>query len=97
MDKNNIYRKKECNLCGAFAFEKFNKIAKTLDGGFTTIEDWERSGFGSIVINYWNLDSVKIDRFEFGLCPDCAKELDDCIHSKIEEIKTRKGGVANAK
>jgi hypothetical protein len=57
-----------------------------LDGGFTRVEEFEESGFGSIVINYWGIDSVKNTRFEYKLCPDCANKLDSFIHLKINEL-----------
>lgn len=90
MDKNNIYRKRKCDLCGASTFEKFIKVAQELDGGFTEIEEWEKSGFGSMVVNYWDIKSVKRGRFEYSLCPDCAEKLDSYIHLKIEELKKEK-------
>ena len=90
MDENNIYRKRKCDLCGAFTFEKFIKVAKELDGGFTQIEEWEKSGFGSMVVTYWDIESVKEGRLDYHLCPDCAEKIDSCIHSKIEELKKKK-------
>ena len=88
IDENNMYRKRKCDLCGAFAFEKYIKELASLDGGFTKVHEWEKSGFGTIVVNYWDIDYLKEGRFEYNLCPDCAKKLDSYIHSKIEELKT---------
>lgn len=87
MNKDNIYRKKACDLCGATTFEKFIKVAEELDGGFTQIEKWEESGFGNMVVNYRNIVSVKEKRFEYSLCPNCAEKIDSFLHSKIDELK----------
>ena len=87
IDKKNLYRKRKCDFCGAFAFEKYMKELASLDGGFTKVNEWEKSGFGSIVVSYWGVEDVKEGRFEYNLCPDCAKKLDSYIHSKIEELK----------
>lgn len=87
MNKDNIYRKKTCDLCGATTFEKFVKVVEELDGGFTQIEKWEESGFGNMVVNYWNIASVKEKRFEYSLCPNCANKIDSFLHSKIDELK----------
>lgn len=90
INKNNIYRKRECEACGKYTFEKWRGTGVVTDGGFTTIDDWEQSGFGSIVVNYWDITSVDESRFEYRLCPDCAKKLDSCIHSKINELRAEK-------
>ena len=87
MDKSNIYRKRECEICGASVFEKFLGVAKELDGGFTQIEDWEESGFGSVVIVYYDIKSVEDSRLEYKLCPDCAEKLNSYIRLKIEALK----------
>ena len=57
-----IYRKKKCELCGKYAFEKFLGTTQVLDDGFTIIEDYEKSGFGSIVIIFWEIEDVKNSR-----------------------------------
>lgn len=88
--KENIYRKKECELCGKYAFEKWLGTSAVLDGGFTRVEDFEKSGFGSIVVNYWGITSLNNSRLEYRLCPDCAREIDVCIRLKIDELKTKK-------
>ena len=88
--KEKIYRKRECELCGKHVFEKWLGTSAVLDGGFTRLEEFEQSGFGSIVVNYWDITAVKDSRFEYRLCPDCARELDTCIHSKIDELKAKK-------
>lgn len=89
--KENIYRKKECELCGKYAFEKWLGTSAVLDGGFTRVEEFEPSGFGSIVVNYWDITTVKDSRFEHRLCPDCAREIDTCIRSKIDELRVKNG------
>lgn len=85
--KENIYRKKECELCGNYAFEKWLGTSAVLDGGFTRVEDFEKSGFGSMVVNYWDIAAVKDSRFEYRLCPDCAREIDTCMHLIIDRLK----------
>ena len=87
--KENIYRKRECELCGNYTFEKWLGTSAVLDGGYTRVEDFEKSGFGSIVVNYWDIAAIEDSRFEYKLCPDCAKKLDYYIRLKIEELKTK--------
>lgn len=89
IDKD-IYRKRECELCGKYTFEKWLGTKAVLDGGFTRIEDFEKSGFGSIVVNFCDIDTVRNTRFEYRLCPDCARKIDSYIHSKIDELITKK-------
>lgn len=83
-----IYRRRECELCGAFTYEKHIGTSKILDGGFTRIEDFEPSGFGSIVINFWECKNLKNSRVEIKLCPACAGKLDKAIADAIRELKT---------
>lgn len=87
MQEDNIYRKKECELCGKFAFEKFIKTKGELDGGFTQIEEWEQSGFGSMVVVFHEIATIKNSRFELKLCPDCARKIDLAVAKQIKEIK----------
>ena len=87
MNEDNIYRKKECELCGKYAFEKFIKTTKVLDGGFTRIEKWEESGFGGMVVVFHEIATIKDSRFELKLCPDCARKIDLAIANQIKEIK----------
>ncbi len=87
MDKNNIYRKKECEICGKYTFEKFIETKGEFDGGFTQIEEWEESGFGSMVVCYHSLAGVRDSRLEYKLCPDCAKKIDLSIYRKIAELQ----------
>ena len=86
----NVYRKKECDLCGNYAFEKYLGTAKVLDGGYTRVENFEKSGFGAIVINYWEIDTVKDIRIDISLCPDCARKIDVAIYQAINALKTKK-------
>ena len=81
-----IYRKKECELCGKYAFEKHLGTSSVLDGGFTRIEKFEKSGFGVMVIN---LCEIKSDRIELRLCPDCASEIVLAISNAVKEIKQK--------
>ena len=89
MKENNLYRKKECELCGKYAFEKFIKTKAELDGGFTRIEEWEQSGFGSLVTVFYDIKDLKNSRSEFKLCPDCAKQIDFAIYNKVKELKKK--------
>ena len=88
MSKEKIFRKRECDLCGDYAFEKHLCTAKVLDGGFTRIEEWEPSGFGAIVINFWECKNVQNGRVDLRLCPKCAEKLDNAITKAIRELKT---------
>lgn len=89
MKEDNLYRKKECELCGKYAFEKFIKTKAELDGGFTRIEEWEQSGFGSLVTVFHDIKDLKNSRSEFKLCPDCAKQIDFAIYNKVKELKKK--------
>ena len=91
MDKDNIYRKRSCELCGNYAFEKHLGTEAALDGGYTRIENFEESGFGSMVITLWGLHSDNGNRQEFKLCPDCFSKIDHAIHDTIIQIKDGKG------
>ena len=86
-----LYRKRECELCGKYAFEKHLGTKGVLDGGFTRIEEYEKSGFGRIVIVSYDLQPLKNLRSELNLCPDCAKEIDLAISDKIAELKKKYG------
>ena len=92
MDTENLYRKRECELCGSFVFEKFIKDVKELDGGFTHVEEWEKSGFGSMVIVTYELDPEKNPRHDLHLCPKCAEELSGHISKILTGMKMRYGG-----
>lgn len=83
MNNNEIYRKRECELCGFFTFEKHLGTAAVLDGGFTRIENFEKSGFGSLVIVPHDLE---FSRIELHLCPDCAKKFEAVIDKTIKEL-----------
>lgn len=87
-----IYRKKECELCGKYAFEKHLGTSKVLDGGFTRVEDFEKSGFGAMVINYWDLDTIKESRVQVFLCPDCARKIDLAIYQTMNDIRGETAG-----
>lgn len=83
MQKSAIYRKKECDLCKNYCFEKHLGTAQILDGGFTRIEDWEPSGYGSMVV-VWH--GIKQDRIDLHLCPSCAAKLEKAIQTAIKEL-----------
>ena len=85
MENEVLYRKRECALCGAYAFEKHLGTAKVLDGGFTKIEAWERSGFGTMVVVPHEFKHL--DRIDLGLCSLCGEKLHKAICDAIEEIK----------
>lgn len=87
MANGDIYRKRECDLCDAFAYEKHLGTSEVLDGGFTRIEDWEPSGFGSLVINFWETKGLQHNRIEKKLCPACAMKMDRAICEAIRKIK----------
>lgn len=89
MQGERFYRKRTCELCGKFTFEKHLGTSKVLDGGFTRIEDFEKSGFGSMVITYWGIENVKSTRVELHLCPDCAKQIDIALYKAIEELNRK--------
>ena len=89
MGKNEMYRKRKCELCGNFAFEKHLGTSQVLDGGFTRIEDFEKSGFGALVVNYWDITNVKETRVELKLCPECASKIDNAMHEAIEDLKNQ--------
>ena len=80
-----IYRKRECDLCGDYCFEKHLGTAKVLDGGFTRIEQWERSGFGSMVTTFWEFEHLP--RMEVKLCSACAEKIHRSICDAMEEIR----------
>lgn len=82
-----VYRKKECELCGKFTYEKHLGTGAILDGGFTRNEKFEESGFGTLVINYWGIKDIKDTRVELQLCPDCAKQIDLALYKAIEKLK----------
>lgn len=88
--EENLYRKKECDLCGSYAFEKWLGTTKVLDGGFTQVESFEKSGFGSIVVSYWDMPSIKESRLEYQLCPDCAREINEMLYLTIDKLKAKK-------
>lgn len=79
-----IYRKKECELCGSFAFEKHLGTNQALDGGFTRVEKFEKSGYGSLVVVAYGLN---FPRIELKLCPVCAEKLDTIITDSIKRMK----------
>ena len=85
-----LYRKKECELCGKYAFEKYLGTSAVLDGGFTRVEEFESGGFCSAVVVF-HTRSEETPRIECRLCLDCAKELHSFISSKIDEMRTRGG------
>ena len=84
-----LYRKKNCDLCGKIAFEKHIGTKNILDGGFTRIEDFEPSGFGSMVIVFHELRDLKDSRVVLNLCPDCAREFDLGISKLLAELKKK--------
>ena len=88
MENENIYRKRECELCGAYAFEKHLGTAKVLDGGYTRVENWEHSGFGAIVITFWEFKHIKNSRMEVKMCSACAEKLEKAIVDAVRELKT---------
>lgn len=87
MVKEDIYRRRECEMCHDYCFEKHLGTSKVLDGGFTRIEDWEDSGYGAIVINFWGFKHLKNNRVELKLCPACAGKLDKEIYDAINKLK----------
>ena len=87
MANEDIYRKRECELCHAFAYEKHLGTAQVLDGGFTRIENWEHSGFGAIVINFWEFKHLKNSRVDLKLCSSCAEKLDKAISDAIRKLE----------
>ena len=89
MKTDNLFRKKECDICGKFTFEKFIKISGERDGGYTQIEEWEKSGFGSMVVIFYDMKDLKNSRAEHKLCPDCARQIDLAIYNKIKELKKK--------
>ena len=88
MVNENLYRKRECDLCHSYAFEKHLGTAQVLDGGFTRVENWEKSGFGAIVVNFWEFNHLKHSRMDIKLCSACAEKLRDAICDAIGELKT---------
>lgn len=84
MKNEAIYRKRECDLCGDYCFEKHLGTAKVLDGGFTRVEDWEKSGFGSLVAVFWEFDHLP--RVAVKLCPACAEKLHKSICDAMKEL-----------
>ena len=82
-----IYRKKECELCGKYSFEKHLGTTNILDGGFTRTEKFEESGFGDLVISFWGIKDVESGRRELRLCPECASKIDLAITKVITELK----------
>lgn len=89
MIDNEIYRKRGCQLCGAFVFEKHLGTNQVLDGGFTRVEKFEKSGYGSLVVVGYDLP---FSRIELKLCPECAEKLDKIIVDAIKSM--RKGSDA---
>lgn len=85
--EEDIYRKKECELCGKYAFEKHLGTSNILDGGFTRNEKFEKSGFGCMIIDFWDMETPKNKRIELRLCPDCAGKIDRAISKVIKELK----------
>lgn len=69
-----IYRKKECQRCGAVKMEQYIG-----EGGsdWESFPKFERSGFGTIVIVPY--DSI-LERRELRLCCNCAAELDSILN-----------------
>lgn len=84
MIDNEMYRKRECELCGSFAFEKHLGTNQVLDGGFTRVEKFEKSGYGSLVVVGYDLP---LSRIELKLCPVCAEKLDTIITDSIKRMK----------
>lgn len=87
--QDELYRKKECELCGKHTFEKWLGTKAILDGGFTRVEDFEKSGFGSVIVIFDGIESVNDSRIELKLCPDCAKEIMLSIAKPIAELKKK--------
>ena len=80
-----IHRKKECDLCGHYAFERYISTTER-DGGYTRIHNFEHSGFGTLVMIYYDINSVSETRREIKLCPECAKKIDDAMLTVIDSI-----------
>ena len=87
--QDELYRKKECELCGKYTFEKWLSTKAVLDGGFTRVEDFEKSGFGSVIVIFDGIESVNDSRIELKLCPDCAQEIILSIAKPIAELKKK--------
>lgn len=82
MSKDEIYRRRCCELCGREAFEKLINQSE-LDGGYTTVNHYELSGFGSAVFCWYDVD---IGRKEYRLCPSCAERINNAITDTVEQI-----------
>ena len=90
MEQDEIYRKKQCEICGQVVYEKYLGVVNELDGGYTKIHDWENSGFGKIqfIYNAFGIENKHEQCFSIVACPKCASMLDSKISSFAEEIKT---------
>ena len=89
MEQDEIYRKKQCEICGQVVYEKYLGVVNELDGGYTKIHDWENSGFGKIqfIYNAFGIENKHEQCFSIIVCPKCASMLDLKISSFAEEIK----------
>ena len=84
MMSEDVYRKRECDLCGKFAFEKYLGTSKVLDGGFTRVGKFENCGFCYFSVVWHDIDADWVD---LKLCTDCAKKIDLAIHETINRLK----------
>lgn len=89
MEQDEIYRKKQCEICGQVVYEKYLGVSNELDGGYTKIHDFENSGFGKIqfIYNAFGIENKHEQCFSIIVCPQCASMLDLKISSFAEEIK----------
>ena len=94
--KDKIYRKRQCEVCGAFAYEQyignrevldFEKYRRNLNS-----KDWEYTGFGALVVTEWYFDNKENgqDRIDLEICYSCKNKIFDILHSAIEDIKLEK-------
>ena len=88
-----LYRKRECEICGEIAYEKHLGTAKVLDGGFTRVEDWEKSGFCRLVATFWYAEHLNDGRIELTMCPACAKKVHSNLTDYIRGLKVEAQGV----
>ena len=87
--QDELYRKKKCDLCGKYTFEKWLSTKAVLDGGFTRVEEFEKSGFGSMVVVFYGIERDTSPRIDLELCPDCAKEIMLSISKTTAELKKK--------
>ena len=86
MRTEELYRKKICEMCGRVAYEKC--IGKQVfDGGYTSVNRFEDSGFGSIVIMCHDLNDIQPQTNTVHVCTSCAQKLLAAVTMTIEQAK----------